>query len=143
MLKQREEDSVDAEEEMDEAEEENDEAEEDLHQIEQSDAEEKEGEEEEEEEEGLDDDWACVNCPVWALRYGKRLPAVICDFQQIPIERQSLLKTKKQGMVYIHFVGIDKYSVCHKSKLIKMSNTPQDMMFAEGNLNYQLAMSFA
>ena len=70
--------------EMDEAEEENDEAEEDLQQIEQSDAEEKEGEEEE--EEGLDDDLACVNCPVWALRYRKRLPAVICDIQQIPIE---------------------------------------------------------
>ena len=109
------------------------EEEDDLEDIQQSDA---EGDDDEDGE-----DWIYVGCPVWGLRYRRRLPAIICNFEDLPVDRQSVLRTRKPEMFYIQFVGIDKFTVVHKTKLIKMSNTPQDMMFAEGNEHYQMALA--
>ena len=112
------------------------EEEDDLEDIQQSDA---EGDDAEGDEDG--EDWIYVGCPVWGLRYRRRLPAIICNFEDLPVDRQHVLRTRKPDMFYIQFVGIDKFTVVHKTKLVKMSNTPQDMMFAEGNEHYQMALA--
>ena len=90
-----------------------------------------------------EDDSIKIGDAVWGLRYRKRLPALVRSLQDIPHERQAVLRTNKPNMFYIEFVGIAKFSVAHKSKLIKMSDTPQDLQWAEGNSNYQFALAMS
>ena len=99
------------------------------------------GDDEEEEEEELEEIYAGV--AVWSLLYRKYRPCIVRSFEELPINRQLVLKTKKPDTFYVEFIGLNRYNVVHRSKLIKMGQTPQDLLFAENDTNYQKALQMS
>ena len=99
------------------------------------------GDDEEEEEEELEEIYAGV--AVWSLLYRKYRPCIVRSFEELPINRQLVLKTKKPDTFYVEFIGMNRYNVVHRSKLIKMGQTPQDLLFAENDTNYQKALQMS
>ena len=46
------------------------------------------------------------------------------------------------GIVYIEWIGLEKYSAVSKEKLVMMGSTPQDMLWGERNsAHYQAAQA--
>lgn len=82
-----------------------------------------------------------VGTVCWGLRYGRRAPAIVIEFDSIPDERKKTLRTKKPFMVHIEFLGISKFATVHEAKLVKLGDTMQDLRWAQGNVNYQLALT--
>ena len=46
------------------------------------------------------------------------------------------------GIVYVKWIGLEKFSAVNKEKLVMMGNTPQDMLWGERNsAHYQAAQA--
>ena len=109
-----------------------------------SDAGDDDGMEEEEQEQEHDEQFP-VGCVVWAARYRKQIPAIICDLDDIPAGRKRALKTSKSDMCYVQYLGTDNFSVVPKTKLLKLGANPIDMRLKENTTSeiYQMALEMS
>lgn len=82
-----------------------------------------------------------VGSIVWALRYGRRVPAKIVCIDDVPMPRQKTLRTKKANVSHVEFLGLNKYGNSEVNKLVPLGNSPQDHIWGEGNVNFLMALA--
>ena len=82
-----------------------------------------------------------VGSIVWALRYGRRVPAKIVCIEDVPMPRQKTLRTKKANVSHVEYLGLNKYGNSEVNKLVPLGNSPQDHIWGEGNVNFLMALS--
>ena len=86
-----------------------------------------------------------IGCVVWAARYRKRIPAIVCGIDDIPQERKRVLRTKRIDMCYIQYLGSDNFSVVSKSQLLRLAANPIDMQLKKNTTVdiYQMALDMS
>ena len=64
------------------------------------------GSDDDDDDNGNDSNVMKVGALVWALRYGRRVPAKIVCITDIPMPRQRTLRTKKANVCHVEFLGL-------------------------------------